>query len=300
MGGTDRRRGWRGAAAGLIAAATLLLGASGAQAEYPVVYNLPAGWAATESGQPLQGANDWSCKPTAAHPNPVVLVPGLSGSSGRDYQAAAPLLANNGYCVFAFDFSDDGFEAIEDSAAGLSAFVDRVIAATGAPKVDLVGHSQGGMMPRYYLKFLGGSAKVGTLVGISPVSHGTTLFGAGTLLEENDATHSLVSSQCPACSEDVAGSDFMQKLNAGGDTLPSIRYTVIGTRYEEIITPYESQFLSGRKVTNILLQDQCGTDAVDHLASIYDSIALQDMLNALDPAHAKAPACRVVLPGVGG
>jgi hypothetical protein len=109
-----------------------------------------------------------------------------------------------------------------------------------------------------------------------------------------------VSSQCPACSEDVAGSDFMQRLNAGGDTLPSIRYTVIGTRYEEIISPYESQFLSGRKVTNILLQDQCGTDAVDHLASIYDSIALQDMLNALDPAHAKAPACRVVLPGVGG
>jgi triacylglycerol esterase/lipase EstA (alpha/beta hydrolase family) len=300
MGGRDRRCGWRGAAAGLIAAAALLAGASAAQAEYPVIYNLPAGWAATEAGQPPQGANDWSCKPTAVHPNPVVLVPGLSGSSGRDYQAAAPLLANNGYCVFAFDFSENGFETIEDSAAGLSAFVDQVIAATGAVKVDLVGHSQGGMMPRYYLKFLGGAGKVGTLVGISPVSHGTTLFGVGTLLAQNDTTNSVVSSRCPACSEDVAGSEFMHKLNDGGDTLPGIRYTVIGTRYEEIITPYESQFLSGRKVTNILLQNQCRTDYVDHLASIYDSIALQDMLNALDPAHAKAPACKVVLPGVGG
>ena len=285
---------------GLATAVTLLATAAPAAAEYPVVYNMPAGWAATETGHQPAGANDWNCRPTADHPNPVVLVPGLSGSAGRDYQAAAPLLANNGYCVFAYDFSDNGFESNEDSAAGLSAFVDQVLAATGAERVDLVGHSQGGMMSRYYLKFLGGASKVGTLVGISPVSHGTTLFGAGTLARDNPPLGAAVGSACPACSEDVAGSDFMNRLNEGGDTVPGVRYTVIGTRYEEIITPYESQFLSGRKVTNILLQDQCKLDAVDHLASIYDSIALQDMLNALDPRHARTPDCHPVLPGVGG
>ena len=79
-----------------------------------------------------------------------------------------------------------------------------------------------------------------------------------------------------------------------------IRYTVIGTRYEEIITPDDSQFLHGGHVTNILLQDQCATDFVDHLASSYDSIALRDVLNALDPAHAQPPTCTVVLPGAGG
>jgi triacylglycerol esterase/lipase EstA (alpha/beta hydrolase family) len=293
----------RAAIAVLIATGALFLVAAAtarAAGDYPVVYNMPAGWAASEVRETPPGSNDWSCRPNAAHPRPVVLVPGLSGSAGRDYQAGSPLLANNGYCVFAFDFSEDGFESNEDSAVGLSAFVDRVLAATGASQVDLVGHSQGGMMPRYYLKFLGGAPKVHALVGISPVNHGTTLFGVGTLLQQNQTSSSAVAGECPACSEDVAGSDFMQKLNAGGDTVPGVDYTVIGTRYEEIITPYRSQFLVGSSVTNILLQDQCPTDYVDHLASIYDSVALHDMLNALDPSHATRPKCTVVLPGVGG
>src|SRR5438128_1772103 len=74
-----------------------------------------------------------------------------------------------------------GLGDIRQSAAELSAFVDNVLAATGAAKVDLVGHSQGGMMPRYYLKNLGGAAKVGVLIGLSPSNHGTTLNGLFTL-----------------------------------------------------------------------------------------------------------------------
>jgi triacylglycerol esterase/lipase EstA (alpha/beta hydrolase family) len=278
-----------------------LTGASAARAsDYPVIYNWPVAIARSEIQPTPPGANDWTCRPSDAHPRPVVLVPGLSGNGGRDYYAAAPLLANNGYCVFMFDYRDRGLESIEDAAAELSPFVDRVLAATGAAQVDVVGHSQGGMMPRYYMKFLGGAAKVHALIGISPVSHGTTLFGVGTLAKETGLNDAVTAQACPACAEDVAGSAFMHKLNDGGDTLPGVRYTAIGTRYEEIISPDESQFLSGRAVTNILLQDQCPIDFVDHLASSYDSIALHDVLNALDPAHATKPTCTLVLPGVGG
>jgi triacylglycerol esterase/lipase EstA (alpha/beta hydrolase family) len=268
--------------------------------DYPVVYNWPAAIVASEVQPTPPGADDWSCRPTAAHPRPVVLVPGLSGNGGRDYYATAPLLANHGYCVFMLDYRDRGEESIEDAAAELSGLVDRVLAATGAAEVDLVAHSQGGITERYYTKFLGGAGKVGALIGVSPVSHGTTLFGVGTLAHETGLNEAVTAQACPACAEDVAGSALMNKLNDGGDTLPGVRYTAIGTRYEEIITPEQSQFLSGRHVTNILLQDQCPTDFVDHLASTYDSIALHDVLNALDPAHATSPACTVVLPGVGG
>jgi triacylglycerol esterase/lipase EstA (alpha/beta hydrolase family) len=284
-------------AAGLLA----LTSTTAARAtDYPVVYNWPAAIAASEVQPTPPGANDWTCRPSAAHPRPVVLVPGLTGNGGRDYYAAAPLLANHGYCVFMFDYRDRGEEIIEDAAAEMAPFIDRVLTATGTTQVDVVGHSQGGMMPRYYMKFLGGASKVRSLVGISPINHGTTLFGVGTLSRETGANDAVTAEACPACAEDVAGSAFMHKLNDGGDTLPGVRYTVIGTRYEDIISPDRSQFLSGRAVTNLLLQDQCPIDLVDHLASSYDSIALHDVLNALDPAHATRPTCTLVLPGVGG
>ena len=287
------------AAAALAAGCLLALaGAGAAQAgDYPVIYNFPAGLAASVVHPTPPSANDWACRPTSAHPNPVVLVPGLSGSSGRDWQAASPLLANNGYCVFAYDFSSQGEESIEAAAAALASFVDRVIAATGASRVDLVSHSEGGVIARYYLQFVGGGAKTAVLAQISPLNHGTTLFGIATLLAENGLSSS---SSCAPCAEQTAGSAFMQKLNGNGETVPGVRYTVIASRYDEIITPYQSQFLSGRNVDNVLLQRQCALDAVDHLASQYDSISLRDVLNALDPAHARAPACHPVLPGIGG
>ena len=291
-----------------VAASFALLPAPAWASTYPVPYNFGAGiLAATlHPGSSPPGSNDWSCRPTADHPYPVVLVHGTFGNMTDSWQALSPLLANNGYCVFALDYGGSPGNQIQatgdipTSAAQLGAFVDRVLDATGATKVDVVGHSQGGMTPRYYMKFLGGATKVHSLIGISPVNHGTTLFGVGTLSRETGVNDAVTAQACPACAEDVAGSAFMHRLNDGGDTLPGVRYTVIGTRYEEIISPDGSQFLSGRAVTNILLQDQCPIDFVDHLASSYDSIALHDVLNALDPAHATPPVCTPVLPGVGG
>jgi triacylglycerol esterase/lipase EstA (alpha/beta hydrolase family) len=52
-------------------------------------------------------------------------------------------LKAKGYCVFALDYGERGTGPIEDSAAALRDFVGRVLAATGAAKVSLVGHSQG-------------------------------------------------------------------------------------------------------------------------------------------------------------
>src|SRR5262249_23490652 len=141
----------------------------------PVIYNGLLGYAHVSPTASPPGANDWSCKPSAAHPRPVVLVHGTFADMSDSWQALSPLLHNHGYCVFAlnygsFDGSGDlgiyGVGEIAASAGELSAFVDKVLTTTGAEKVDLVGHSQGGMMPRYYLKNLGGAAKVGTLVGL--------------------------------------------------------------------------------------------------------------------------------------
>jgi len=110
----------------------------------------------------------------------------------------------------------------------------------------------------------------------------------------------VVGLACPACTQQVAGSPFLTTLNRDGDTVPGVHYTVIETRYEQVVTPYTSAFLTGSDVTNIRLQDQCGLDLSEHLAVIYDRIALRDVLNALDPSHAVPPACVPIAPILGG
>ncbi|MGE5527055.1 MAG: esterase/lipase family protein [Methanosarcina sp.] len=284
-------------------------GTGSAQADLPVIYSGAYGYAHVSPTASPPGANDWSCQPGAAHPRPVVLVHGTFADMSDSWQALSPLLKNNGYCVFALNYGSYsgsgaigvyGVGEIANSAHELAAFVDQVLTATGAQEVDLVGHSQGGMMPRYYLKYLGGAEKVHTLVGLSPSNHGTTLDGLFTLASFFPGASQFTGALCPACQEQEAGSAFITNLNAGGETVPGVEYTVIQTRYDQVVTPYTSAFLSGPNVHNVLLQNQCVLDLGDHLSMPYDHIADADVLTALDPAHPKRPLCTPILPTEGG
>ena len=312
-------------AAGLTAASVLSAGAASAQASgparpsartsaatvLPVNYSFAAGFGATLASPTVSppGSNNFSCHPSAAHPYPVVLVHGTFENMNDNWQAASPLLADHGYCVFAFNYGGASPSAdlqatgdIAASAGQLAAFVSKVLAATGAAKVDIVGHSQGGMMPRYYLKFLGGASKVQTLVGLSPSNHGTTIDGLTTLSQTLGLAGSVnvvLGSACESCDEQEVGSPFLTQLNSGGDTVPGVTYTVIETTYDEVVTPYTSAFLTGPDVTNITVQNQCPPDLSDHLEISYDPVALADVLNALDPAHPVQVPCMTVLPMIG-
>ncbi|EKX65480.1 alpha/beta fold hydrolase [Streptomyces ipomoeae] len=255
--------------------------------------------AAEADAAPSRGWNDYSCKPSSAHPRPVVLVHGTLANSVDNWLGLAPYLVNRGYCVFSLDYGQlpgvaffNGLGPIDKSAEQLDAYVDQVLATTGAAEVDLVGHSQGGMMPRYYLKFLGGAAEVNALVGIAPSSHGTTLNGLTQLLEYFPGAGDLLSAATPALADQVAGSPFMTKLNAGGDTVPGVTYTVLATKYDEVVTPYRTQFLDGPNVRNLVIQDLCAADLSEHAAvGLIDRIAFHEVANALDPAHATPTTC---------
>ncbi|MET8127380.1 alpha/beta fold hydrolase [Streptomyces sp. NPDC005065] len=252
---------------------------------------------------PSRGWNDYSCKPSAAHPRPVVLVHGTFGNSVDNWLVLAPYLVGRGYCVYSLDYGQlpgvpffNGLGPIDESAGQLDSFVDKVLAATGASKADIVGHSQGGMMPNYYLKFLGGAAKVNALIGLAPSNHGTTLLGLTNLLPYFPGAEDLLNAHTPGLADQMAGSPFITKLNAGGDTVPGVRYTVIATRYDEVVTPYRTQYLDGPNVRNVLLQDLCPVDLSEHVAiGTVDLIAYHEVANALDPAHATPTTCASVL-----
>ncbi len=301
---------WIGASLALVVALIAGAPAGASSARYPVPYVFSANVvaAALHNGEAPPGANDWSCRPSAAHPDPVVLVHGLLANMTDNWQTMSPLLANNGYCVFALTYGNDlpvdqfgGIAPMEQSAVALSEFVDRVLAATGAPKVDIVGHSEGATMPDYYIEYLGGAAKVARYVGISGVKHGTTLHGLNTFIAAFDSlvpgSFAATAAACGSCNEFVVGSDYMNKIEARAPA-NGVVYTNVSTRYDELVSPYTSSFLDGPNVTNITLQDHCALDFSDHLSIISSPITGQYILNALDPDHARPPICTLVLPAV--
>src|SRR3954468_4662717 len=99
------------------------------------------------------GVNDWSCRPSAAHPRPVVTAHGLFGNGPGNFLAVAPMLAGQGYCVFTPTYGQSvlpgmrGTDYVKNSAKEFGRYIDKVMAATNASTVDIVGHSEGGIMP---------------------------------------------------------------------------------------------------------------------------------------------------------
>jgi triacylglycerol lipase len=296
----------------IAAAASLTLvaaPASTAADQYPVSYNFlsSAVLAGAKVDADPPGANNWSCKPTARHPRPVVLVHGTAGNKNTNWQTYAPLLANNGYCVFALTYGVaagtpkgldqfGGLDAIETSAQQLKDFVTRVRQSTGARQVDILGHSQGTLMPNYYAKFLGGAPYIHSYVSLAPLWHGTNL-GAQGQMQQSMSVYSPSSTEtpgCPACSQMGTDSAFMQKMRAGGVAVKGISYTNIVTRYDELVSPYTSGIEPGMR--NITLQDSCATDYTEHFEIAADPVAAGYVLNALDPAHPRPVPCTLVLP----
>jgi len=256
------------------------------------------------------GSNDWGCRPSSVRPRPVVLVHGTWENRYNNFARMSPALKRAGFCVFALDYGDDpdnvislhpavkGTGDIRRSAEELAAFVDRVLAATGAAKVDIVGHSQGGMMPRQYLKFGGGANKVGSLITLGATHHGTTLSGIATLVGRLGLLGLAGLVIGTAALQQAVGSPFLAELNAGGDTVPGVNYLVIATRYDEVTTPYRTTFLTagpGATVRNVTLQDGCLLDKSDHLSMTYSPRAIGYVLQGLDPG-APRPPCVPHLP----
>lgn len=74
-------------------------------------------------------------------------------------------------------------------------------------------------MPRYYLKYLNGAAKVHTLVGLARSNHGTGLDGLFTLANFFPQASAFSGALCPACLQQDSGSSFLRKLNSGAETV---------------------------------------------------------------------------------
>jgi triacylglycerol esterase/lipase EstA (alpha/beta hydrolase family) len=106
---------------------------------------------------------------------PIVM---LHGAAGFDqigpleyYFGVKDRLRSDGYQVFFT--SVDPFQRIEVRAAQLATQINAILAQTRAPRVHLIGHSQGGLDGRYLISRLGFGNRVATLTTISTPHHGS-------------------------------------------------------------------------------------------------------------------------------
>jgi triacylglycerol lipase len=253
------------------------------------------------------GANDFTCKPSRSHPRPVVLVHGLSATQGTNWSYMSPRIAAAGYCVFSltygrdprldgFPYSPGGVLRMQQSSKELKAFVARVLRRTGARRVDLVGHSEGTVMPRWYLERRNGARHVKRFVALTPLWRGTEVGGTALLRDLakpyglSGPLIDLVASFCGSCPQFLRGSGYLDELNRDGEAVPGVRHTNIATMTDELVVPYTSGLMldGGR---NIVLQEVCPTDLSDHAAVAFDPVVLRLVLNALKPRAAKPVSC---------
>jgi pimeloyl-ACP methyl ester carboxylesterase len=245
---------------------------------------------ARPAGASSEGINDWSCRPSAEHPRPVILLHGLFGNADS-FKDAPQLLP--GFCFFAFTYGTPwpgapwgGMTSHTVSARQIAAFVDQVRLATGAGKVDLVGWSQGALHTLYVPKALQIAGKVGTVVAIAPATHGTTFNGLTTYADATGTRFALDVVAwlfgCAACSEGLTGSAFIRDFTATPIAQPGIDYTIVASRYDTFVTPTDTAFVPEPGVRNLYLQDVCPDDHAGHTDLGTDQAVLGLIKNALE------------------
>jgi triacylglycerol esterase/lipase EstA (alpha/beta hydrolase family) len=274
-----------------------LIGASftaGGTGPFPVTYGIIDGLTFFNPQKPPPGANDPSITVTAEHPLPIILINGTIATQGGNWGVGAPVLANAGYKVYTFNYGNtrqdpnypiQATDDIRQSGLELAAEVDRVLAETGAPKVILIGHSQGGgILPVYYINNLGGADKVSQLIGIAPSNHGTDadgLIGLQNLPILGRLLTGIANWLGPALEQQAVGSAFQQEVYGNGDTRPGVLYTTIISTNDGVVTPYTQQALNGAGVTNIVIQDLYPGLPVGHLGVVLSPQVWSVVLDAL-------------------
>lgn len=151
-----------------------------------------------------------------------------------------------------------------------------------ARKVQIIGYSQGGMVPRWALRFWPGTRKlVDDDVGLDASNHGT-ITAESSCQQEGCA---------PAIWQQRNSSAFIAALNSYQETFPGISYTEIYTQEDEIVVPNTNEEGSssvhsgGGQIANIAVQEVCPGHKADHLAmGSYDPVGYALALDAVTHA----------------
>ncbi|KAG0242624.1 Alpha/Beta hydrolase protein [Mortierella sp. GBAus27b] len=250
----------------------------------------------------IGGYNNFNCKPSAKHPNPLVLVHGMAAGKFV-WTYMGPRFASRGYCVFSLDYGRinenpffGGMTDIMESAQELSDFVDKVLQSTGASKVDLLGHSEGTALSRVYLKYKNGFTKTGSVAAIGSIQYGTTIPNIITRLEDAGVLKMIAGGKgpvCKSCPQLKVNSTLLLGLNKEDEVYPDIKYLMLVSDRDQIVAPYTNGFLrtEGPNVHNVVLQDLCPSDTSEHFLQCLDPVVFRAVETFLSTGSAPRAQC---------
>jgi pimeloyl-ACP methyl ester carboxylesterase len=232
---------------------------------------------------------------------PVLLVPGTGEDPDFFAWNYEPALRRLGVRFCTVTLPEHGTGDIQVAAEYVVSAIRRMHARTGH-RIAVLGHSQGGMVPRWALRFWPDTRRmIDDLVGLAASNHGTT------------AARSACASGCSAATwQQRDDSKFIAALNAGVETWKGISYTSAFTHFDEIVTPNQDAqtgstalHTGAGQIANVAVQDLCPNDTADHLQlgssdAVGYALAIDALTHAGPAEAARVPATTCLQPAQPG
>jgi triacylglycerol lipase len=237
---------------------------------------ITAGVAALAAGS---GAGRTAGYPPQDRPGPVLLVPGYGGQTGSLSVLAARIRAT-GRRATVVRLPGSGTGSLITDAAVLNAAVERALRG-GAPSVDVIGYSAGGVVALLWARDDNGTGKARRVVTLGSPFHGTRLAA--------DATGFLPGACPAACQQLVPGSPLLAQLTR--TAVPSRpRWVSLWTTDDEVVMPADSARLAG--AANVPIQAVCPGHQVSHTHLPTDPVVISLVLQAIGrgPISLSGPA----------
>ncbi|KAL7625172.1 hypothetical protein AAE478_004387 [Parahypoxylon ruwenzoriense] len=251
--------------------------------------------------------NNFDCK---SERNPVVTLHGLGANRDTGLNRLQWELNGRGYCTFSLTYGAwdlvpwlGGLRPLADSAKEIASFVREVKDRTGAGKVDIVGHSEGGVQSIYVpMTQPGMSDIVEHVVALGPAIHGAQYLGVTDLLyiggnitrEIGRVVQDVLG--CPACDDLMTdGAVYNDFKKADKIVQPGNKVTIVMSESDVLVSPGISR-VDEPGVNNVVVQDTCPDDNVGHSGLVLDKGVWRLVLNALEENDDKAFGCEKGLP----
>ncbi|MFN0248887.1 MAG: lipase family alpha/beta hydrolase [Kofleriaceae bacterium] len=195
---------------------------------------------------------------------PVLIIHGFLGTRGSMYMLERRLVQDGFVCV-SFNLGTFNVRDIRRSAFLIHRKIERILAQTPSQRIDIIGHSMGGLIGLYYVKKLGGHARVRKLIMMGTPIRGTWAALAGVLTLGLWSTSSW---------QLLPRSRFLDEL-AQGPIPPSVEVHTIAAARDWVV-PLPTTRISGVNATTVPL---------GHSSLVVSEEVYRRVVNTLRPPH---------------